>query len=64
MRSTIYLLAEMSREAGCSRQELEAAFLTDWPAERDFIRMILDELYATEESKRHQSDRWQRETGF
>jgi len=46
-RSTIYLLAEMGREAGCSREESEQALLEDCPDETEFIRMVLDELYAS-----------------
>jgi hypothetical protein len=46
-RPTIYLLAEMGREAGCTRQETEQALLRDCPEEAEFIRMVLDELYGT-----------------
>jgi hypothetical protein len=44
-RPTIYLLAEMLREVRCPRREAEKAFLQDCPEEREFIRMVLDELY-------------------
>lgn len=46
LRTTIYLLAEMGREAGCTRREVEAALLADCPEEREFIRVVLDELFA------------------
>ena len=49
LRSTIYLLAEMGRQVGCSRSEAEDALLMDCPEEREFIRTVLDELYATRE---------------
>jgi lambda repressor-like predicted transcriptional regulator len=48
-RSTIYLLAEMGRQAGCSRREAESALLQDCPEEREFIAMVLDELYSNQE---------------
>ncbi len=45
MRQTIYFLAEMSRFV-TPRDELETALLRDCPQEREFIAMILDELYS------------------
>lgn len=44
-RSTIYLLTEMGRQAGCSRLEAENALVEDCPEEAAFIRIVLDELY-------------------